>query len=162
MPAAIWVLSGFATAWSIGAIVILGWPLWLIAGPLAISGSLFFAASRMPASTGRSRQFSRLILTWTVIEFAAIILIANLLEHFHRRDAINPAVVIIVGAHLIPLARGINYAPYYWAAAGLMIIGSIGLFLVPPASNIVSMLGAACVLWATSLTVLRTGSRPVS
>ena len=155
MRSAIWVLSGFAALWAAGAIASLGWPMWLAVIPVLVSTSLVIAAARMTAEPIRRQPgITRLILIWTMIEFVAIIVTVNVLGHFNDRHAMTPAVAIIVGLHLVPLARGIGFPPYYWAAGGLVALGTIALFLPPPLHIMLAAFGSAVTLWATAAAVL--------
>jgi hypothetical protein len=61
----------------------------------------------------------------------------------------------VVGAHFVPLARGLP-APAYYITAGVLVgLGVIGLLIgdLPTRLTVVST-GAAAVLWLTALSAL--------
>lgn len=163
MRIAIWVLSGFAALWALGGILSLHWPPALAAIPFALSALFVIAARRAPVTAGGARssrsRLVRLILIWDLVEVAAIILVVNLLPHFGLSHAITPAIVIAVGLHFIPLARGIPYSGYYWTAAAVTAVGIVALFLPPPLHIAVAAFGAAIMLWLTVAWLLARGSR---
>ncbi|MEO5866700.1 MAG: hypothetical protein ABIS14_00780 [Sphingomonas sp.] len=157
MGRAIWVMSGFAAGWSYLGIIKNGWPLWLVALPMAASALLIAIAQRrrfiMHSTSGR-RRIGRLLLIWTVAEFAAIAVMTTLLIRWHFDEAIAAAAVIIVGAHFLPLARGIPVPLYYATGAGMIAFGVIAMLLAPSFSFNVAVFGAAATLWASVIVML--------
>ena len=157
MRSAIWVLSGFAAVWCYLGILGNGWSIWLVAAPLAMS-ALFIALARGRSfpmrSPNPSHKIRRVLLIWTIAEFAAIAAVTTLLMRWHLEDAVLAAAVIIVGLHFIPLAHGIP-APMYYATGALLIgIGIISLMLAPPLEYNFAAFGAAIILWASVVVLL--------
>ncbi|WP_447764700.1 hypothetical protein [Sphingopyxis panaciterrae] len=162
MRIAIWVLSGFAALWGLAGILSLQWSPALVAIPFALSALFVIAARRLPATAGggpSSSRLWRLILTWDLVELAAIILVVHLLVRFGVGWATTPAIAIIVGLHFIPLARAIPFSGYYWTAAGVTAAGVIALFLPPPLHIAVATFGSAVALWLTTAVLLVRASR---
>jgi len=146
------VLNFFALAWSWLAITGANLsPAWM-AVPLAVTVALLLWA-RMPRhapdpSIDRS-HVGRLVGIWSAVEGVAMFVVANILINIGLRDAIAPAMAIVVGLHFVPLARGFPVPLYYGAAAVMVAIGIVALLL--PGSERLMFTGAACAvaLWAT-------------
>lgn len=162
MDVAIFVLSGFAAAWSYLGILNNGWSEWFTGLPLALSALLIAIAQRrsFPTRSESARRYiRRLLLIWTIAEFVALGIVTNLLLLSHFEHAIAPAGVIIVGAHFVPLARGIPAPLYYATGACLISVGAVALFLAPPLALNVAAFGAAIILWASAIVLLSKGER---
>ncbi len=150
------VLNMFAALWAYAALRVAG------AGPvvslLPVLVSLAIVAlgwRRATLAPVRGPRVGRVVGIWTGIEFAALFVVANVLVNIHRPDLMLPLGAIIVGLHFIPLGHGIPVRLYYGTAAGLLVVGLIGLLLGDPLRSLVVGFGAAFVLWVTALAINR-------
>jgi hypothetical protein len=132
--------------------------------PLCISTYVVVSALRQQrdatdSTTERARR-GRLIGIASGAEGLFIFLAANVLVNLDRRDLIAPAAAIIVGLHFLPLARWLPARLYYCTSALLVALGIAGIE-VPAAGQriLVVCLGAACILWLTSILLLHIASR---
>ena len=89
-------------------------------------------------------------------EGVAIFLAAVVLGKTGHQNALAPVVALIVGAHFVPLARGLPAPAYYATAAALAVLGVAGLAIADlPTRLTVVCAGAAAVLWLTAVSALR-------
>jgi hypothetical protein len=160
MRSAIWVLNIFAALWGVAAIMVGHLPEWLVFVPMAISGALLVWASRHPVGTGNpveGNHVGRLVAIASALEVIAIVITQNVLIKLHLQTALLPAVVIIVGLHFFPLARGIPVPIYYRTGGALVAVGLLALLLPSPVSAIAAGLGAALVLWSSGIVLVTRG-----
>jgi hypothetical protein len=149
------VLVMFAAAWASLGLRLSGAATGLIFLPIAISAALLAWGWRDVGMVGsRGPHVGRVVGRWSAVEVIAILVATSVVQYLHRDDLIFPAVVIIVGLHFFPLARGIPARLYYATGAGLVLAGIVALLL--PAGERANMvcLSAALILWATALAMV--------
>jgi hypothetical protein len=78
----------------------------------------------------------------------------NVLENLHHDDLVFPAIVIIVGLHFLPLARGLPRPSYYATGAALIFTGLAALLLRAEQRPMTVGMSAALILWATSVPLI--------
>ena len=160
MRSAIWVLNIFAALWGMAAIMVGHLPAWIAFVPIAISGALLLWASGHPVGTGNpveGRHVGRVVAIATAAEIIAILITEKVLVSLHLPAALMPAVVIIVGLHFFPLARGIPVPIYYRTGGALVAVGLVALLLPAPAAAIVSGMAAALILWGSGIVLVARG-----
>jgi hypothetical protein len=156
MRAGIVVLNLFALAWLVAACGALGLPPRAFALPVVLSIAVaWFCLGRVrnlaapPPDAARGLQ--RTVGVWSAVEALLIANAVFVLVRLGRPDLIAPVVAIIVGLHFMPLARALRLPLYYWTAAGLVVVGA-GALALPFRPTLASAgIGAAFVLYATSL-----------
>lgn len=122
-----------------------------------ISAALIVVALRRPgeaASRIDRKHIGRVVGIASTIEGLLILLAAIVLANLDASDLLIPIIAIIVGAHFIPLARWLPAPLYYWTGAVLIALGAIGIWLPAAQRGIAVGVGAACILWVTTLIVL--------
>lgn len=160
MRGAIWVLNIFAALWGVAGIMVGHLPAWVAFVPIAISGALLMWASGHPVGTGdpvAGSHVGRVVAIATALEIIAILITEKVLITLHLPAALMPAVVIIVGLHFFPLARGIPVPIYYRTGGALVAVGLVALLLPPPAGAIVSGMAAALILWSSGIVLVTRG-----
>ena len=85
-------------------------------------------------------------------QWVAVFAVAGILSMSHLENLFLPAVILIVGAHFIPLARLYNYTPHYITGAAMMLL-AIGYPLVATEgpTSAVGALGTGLILWLSAL-----------
>lgn len=157
--AVIWWIAGLRAAAQGPAVV------WVV--PLLASVALGAAVLRLRGAVGGlddadAARRNRLVMIWSAAEGVAIFIAINVLVKVGHRDAFVPVVALIVGAHFIPLARGLPAPTYYVTAAALIAVGIVGLAMPVLAARITLVSAAAAViLWITAGVVLRRVARSV-
>ena len=132
------IMGFFATVWWVVGSRAAGhgpamvYPLPLVVA-VALGGVAWRRAHRERAApraasdaTDRARR-GRLVAWASAAEGLAILVAAIVLTNTGHRDATVPAVVLIVGAHCLPLARGLPAPALYATAAALAGLGLMGV-----------------------------------
>ncbi len=160
MRGGIWVLNIFAAIWAVAGIVVSQQPAWLAVVPILISAALLLWASRQPVGTGNPVEgdhVGRVVGIATAIEGVAIFLAANVFINLHMPTLLLPAIAIIVGLHFLPLAWGIPVPLYYRTGVALVVVGVAASQFPAPDRAIATGSGAALVLWASGVMLVRRG-----
>jgi len=149
------VLCVFAAIWGVAGVLVDKMPAAWMALPIAVSLAVLAYALRRPDSRTEPRpHVGRLVGIWSGIEGVAMFVAANVLIATHHREALMPAFAIIVGAHFLPLARGIPVRLYYLTGAALVAVGIAGL-LAPLQVPLFVGASAAVILWASAIALAR-------
>jgi hypothetical protein len=168
------ILAFFATVWWIVGLRAAGHgPALLYIVPIvaaAVLGGVYWGVTHRRGAAGgavdsaEEARRRRLVRWASAAEGVGIFVAANVLVNIGHRDAIAPTIALIVGAHFVPLARGLPAPAYYLTAGALVGLGVIGLTIgdLPTRLTLVSA-GAAGVLWLTALSALFRGrGAPIS
>ena len=155
MRSGIVILNIFAFVWLAGAIGALDLPLWLTVLPIALSiGIGWWCLARVgdvpQLPPGVARDIGRIVGLWSTIEGVLIAIAVIVLVRLGQPELIPPVIAVIVGLHFIPLAHALGVPLYYWTAAGLIVVG-LGALVVPGSTLAIAGIGAAVVLYVTSL-----------
>jgi hypothetical protein len=125
--------------------------------------SLLKRASKFPRSAqdvAHDAQISRTFRRVNTIQWIAIAAVLVLVNIFHQQALIVPAIAIIVGLHLFPLARLFRY-PVHYVTGALLILWSVGTVIAFPREKIASTgaLGTAAILLLSSVYTLISAAR---
>ena len=97
-----------------------------------------------------------------VQSFVIVVVIVALLSA-ELLGVIPAAISLVVGIHFLPLARIFGQPEYRWTGICLCVVGAAGLLTLALTDEVIARntvgIGAATVLWATSLAVSRSTSR---
>ena len=98
-----------------------------------------------------NRRKQRVFNLVNVGQWVAIFVAAGILLMAGLENLILPAVILIIGAHFIPLARLFNYTPHYITGAAMMLLAVTYPLVAPegPTSSI-GALGAGLILWLSA------------
>lgn len=159
------ILAFFATVWWVVGLRAAGHgPALVYLVPVAAAAALggVFWRLRQRRGAGRSAvdpaeeaRRGRLVGWASAAEGIVIFIAANVLGNTGHHDAIAPMVAIVVGAHFVPLARGLPAPAYYLTAVALVGLGVAALMVGDLSTRLtVVSAGAAGVLWLTALSAL--------
>jgi hypothetical protein len=161
------IMGLFATVWWVvglksaghGAVLVYALPVVVTAGLGGIAWRLARrerAAPRAADAPAERTRRDRLVGWASAAEGLVIFLVAGIvLPSTGHRDATASAVALIVGAHFIPLARGLPAPAYYLTAAALIGLGLVGFGVADVGARVTLIsAGAALVLWLTAVAVL--------
>ena len=165
------IMGFFATVWWVVGLWAAGHgPALLYPVPLVVAAALGSAAwyvvrhggaAPNEADMAEEARRGRLVGWASAAEGLAIFVAANVLGNSGHRDAIAPVIALIVGAHFIPLARGLPAPAYYATAVALAALGLAGLGVTDLSTRLTLVsAGAAGVLWLTSASALHRAWRP--
>jgi hypothetical protein len=135
-------------------------PVWLLAGPILLSGALIAWAGRALRHVGPrpdADRVGRLVGIWSAVEGVAILVAVNVLRNAGMADSVGPAIAIIVGLHFLPLARGIPVRLYY-ATGGAIVLAGAAALLLPTVERLPAAgLGSAIILWVSAVAIILGG-----
>jgi hypothetical protein len=94
-----------------------------------------------------------------VVQWVAIFGTVNLLRNFQLEGWIVSAIVLIVGAHFLPLARIFGARQHVVTGAALMLCAAVALVLPASVRDAVECLSAGLILWASAAAALYTAFR---
>jgi hypothetical protein len=163
------ILGFFATVWWVvglraaahGAALVYAVPLVVAAALIGVAWHLAQRGTTKVEDEAEEARRDRLVGWASAGEGIAIFIAANVLVNLGHRDAVAPAVAIIVGAHFLPLARGLPAPAYYVTAGVLVLLGLAGLGIADPSLRLtIVSAGAAAILWLTAFSALRRASEP--
>ena len=152
-------MSFFAAVWWVAGIWAFGHSsalMYAIGGLL--SAALIVAGSRVRGTLSPQEQSRRrrLVGIASGAEGVLLFLSTNILLNTGESSSIAPVAAIIVGLHFLPLARWMPAPLYYLSAALLVALGVVGFMIAGTEQRgLLVCLGAAGVLWLTSIAVLR-------
>ena len=151
--------------WIVGtrAVALSPLPVYLV--PAIITGFILVVALRqqrtlVPEDSDEKKRRDRVIGIASGGEGIAILVAANVLANTGRQAFTAPAIAIIVGLHFVPIAHSLP-AHRYYLTSGLLVLLGVGGCVVPDVAqrSAVVGVGAACILWLTSVAVVRHGSQ---
>lgn len=156
------ITAGFALPWAIGASGLNTLPI-VIASLVLTAATATLAFWPNPRQPQRERTVpanSMRRYNWIgAVQFAAIAVVVAALIVIELPMLIPAAVCMIVGLHFPALVQTFDQPQYRWTGVALCAVSAAGAaayaFVGGEASQAVSGLGAAVVLWATSVWVSR-------
>lgn len=112
------------------------------------------------ANSERERHMKRTFGLVNTVQWIAIVAVVALLAVFHLGEFIVPAIAVIVGLHLFPLARLFRNSAHYVTGA-LLVLWSGGVVILLQRNNIPSVgaLGTAAILLLSALYTLTVAAR---
>ena len=123
---------------------------------------------RLPKFSGaespEKKQMMRAFAVVNVVEWLAIFGTINLLRNLHLDAWIVSSIVLIVGAHFLPLARIFGARQHVVTGTALMLCAAVALVLPVSVRDVVECVGASLILWASAAVALyaafRMSARP--
>jgi hypothetical protein len=85
-----------------------------------------------------------------IAQWLAIFGVANLLRSFHLDAWIVPSIVLIVGAHFIPLARIFQAPQHLKTGIAMMLCAAVAIVLPVSIRDTVECLSAGLILWLSA------------
>ncbi len=145
----IWMCTGLAAAkhGSAGAYGAVGA---VAVGLLAMVALLFRKAHDLPMAPPDSdfeRRSRRMFKAVNIIQWVSIATAVVILGMLHMTEYLVPAIAIIVGLHLFPLAESFRHRQHYWTG-GLLLAWSCGTLALLPGERVPSVgaLGTGAIL----------------
>jgi hypothetical protein len=162
------IVGGFGAAWLTMGMTGAGVPVQIALAVVVpvfalIAGLGSVVRRRLPKMAGEEspekKQMMRHFAVVNVVEWVAIIGTVNVLNNFHLQGWAVSAIVLIVGAHFIPLAL-IFQAPQHRATGvALMLCAAMALVLPGSVRDVVECIAAGVILWASGACALYTAFR---
>jgi hypothetical protein len=102
------------------------------------------------AKTPERKQMMRIFAVVNVVQWVAILGTANLLHNFHLDDWTVSAIVLIVGAHFLPLARIFQASQHRTTGIAMMLCAAAAVVLPVSVRDIVECVVAGSILWISA------------
>jgi hypothetical protein len=156
---AVWLAMGMGSAGvplSVAIAVVV--PVFVL---IACLGSML--RRRLPKPSGvetpEKKQMMRAFAVVNVVQWLAIFSTVNLLHNWHLDGWIDSAIVLIVGAHFLPLARIFGARQHVGTGAAMMLCAAMAIVMPASVRDTVECLGAGLILWASAAVALYMGFR---
>lgn len=162
------IVGGFGAAWLAIGMTRLGVPLGAgVALVLPVFVLIAFLGAavrrRLPkAETANPLEKNRIMRQFYIVnagQWLAIFAVASLLANQHMSGWIVTAIVLIVGAHFIPLAQIFQAPLHMKTGIAMMACAALAVLLPPSARDVVECLSAGVILWASAVFALRAAFR---
>jgi hypothetical protein len=152
------IVGGFGAVWMAMGMTSAGLPV-QVAVALVIPVFAFIAClgsaarRRLPkfsgAETPEKKAMMRAFTAVNIVQWVAIIGTVNLLRNLHLESWIVASIVMIVGAHFIPLARIFGTSQHLTTGIAMMACAAVAIVLPVSARDTVECLSAGVILWAS-------------
>jgi hypothetical protein len=160
-------VGGFGAAWlamgMAGAGVSAAVALTVVVPVFALIAGLGVAArrrlSKCAGETPEKKQRMRAFGAVNVVQWVAIFGTVNLLRNLHLEGWIFPAIVLIVGAHFLPLAWIFEAPQHRVTGIALIVCAAMALVLPATVRDLVECVAAGLVLWMSAAVALYTAFR---
>jgi hypothetical protein len=153
------IMGGFGAAWlamgMAGAGVSVAVALAIVVPVFVLIAALgTVARRRLPkmagAETPEKKQRMRVFAVVNVVEWLAIFGTVNLLRNLHLEGWVIPAIVLIVGAHFLPLARIFQARQHRTTGVALMLCAAMALVLPGSVRDVAECVAAGVILWVSA------------
>jgi len=101
------------------------------------------------AESPERKQRMRAFAVVNVVQWFAIFGTVNLLRNLHLDASVVPAIVLIVGAHFIPLARIFQAPQHLKTGVAMMLCAATAIVLPISVRDTVECLSAGLILWVS-------------
>lgn len=128
---------------------------------IATLGSL--VRRRLPkmaeAETPEKRRMMRQFNLVNFGQWIAIFLVVNVLRNLHLDAWVVPSIVLIVGAHFLPLARIFRAPQHVKTGIAMMLCAAVAIVLPVSMRETVECVSAGLILWISAAGALYTAFR---
>ena len=120
---------------------------WLVLRVYKVHAPALKAEPDSPEKRRRSRGFHLV----NAGQWVLVIVVANVLANIGLIAWVIPAVIFIVGAHFLPLAKLFAYPPNYVTGIAMMLVAAVYPWVAAAgASSPIGCLGAGLILWSSA------------
>ena len=155
------IVGGFGAAWLALGMTSAGMPVGIsLAVVLPVFVLIAFLGSaarrRLPrlseaeVETPEKKQTMRAFHMVNIAQWVAIFGAINLLRYLHLDAWVVPSIVLIVGAHFIPLARIFQAPQHLKTGIAMMVCAVIAVVLPVSVRDTVECLSAGVILWVSA------------
>jgi hypothetical protein len=157
------IVGGFGAVWLAMGMSAAGMParvaIALVVPVFALIACLASAVRRrLPKLAGpespEKKQMMGAFAAVNVVQWVAIFGTVNLLRNFQLEGWIVSAIVLIVGAHFLPLARIFGARQHVVTGAALMVCAAVALVLPASVRDAVECVTTGLILWASAAAAL--------
>jgi hypothetical protein len=162
------IVGGFGAVWLVMGMSAAGMPervaIALVVPVFVLIASLASAVRRrVPRLAGpespEKKEMMRAFVVVNVVQWVAIFGTVNLLRNLQLDGWIVSAIVLIVGAHFLPLARIFGARQHVVTGVALMLCAAVALVLPASVRDAAECVTAGLILWASAAAALYTAFR---
>lgn len=162
------IVGGFGAVWLAMGMAAAGVPVLVAMAIVAPVFSLIACLGaavrrRLPKLSGvetpEKKEMMRAFVVLNVVQWLAIFGTINLLRSLQLEGWIVSVIVLIVGAHFLPLARIFGARQHAVTGVALMLCAAIAVVLPASLRNTVECTSAGLILWASAAAALYTAFR---
>lgn len=167
------IFGGFGAAWVAMGMASAGVPMRVgLALVLPVFALIAFLGSavrrRLPKFAGqegpgqespKKKQMMRAFYMVNIAEWVAIFGVVNLLRNLHLDVWVIPSIVMIVGAHFIPLARIFQAPQHLKTGIAMMICAALAIAVPVSVRDTAECLSAGLILWVSAAFALKCAFR---
>lgn len=162
------IMGGFGAAWLAIGMTGVGVPLGegvALVLPVVVLIAFLGAAlrRRLPKTKAADpldkKRLMRQFYLVNVGQWAVIFAVASLLAHLQMNGWIVTAIVLIVGAHFIPLAQIFRAPQHMKTGIAMMVCAALAVVLPASARDVVECVSAGVILWISAALALRAAFR---
>lgn len=141
--------AGWLRGWMIALIVIV---VLLLMVPSAVILRRTAPTVRQSMDVVRKAKIRRVFGVVNGIQWTAVFVASSLLARFHREVLIAPAIALIVGLHMFPLANLFEYGWHHVTGALLVLLAVLATWFDRTAQsmNVIVCVGAGIILWLSA------------
>jgi hypothetical protein len=153
------IVGGFGAAWLAMGMTSAGVPLRVslaVVVPVFVLIAFLGSAARrrLPkfsaAETPEKKQMMRAFHMVNIAQWVAIFGVVNLLRNLHLDAWVVPSIVMIVGAHFLPLARIFQAPQHLKTGIAMMVCAALAVVLPVTVRDTVECLSAGAILWGSA------------
>jgi hypothetical protein len=157
------IMGGFGAAWLAMGMTSAGAPIEMALAVVLPVFALVVCLGwtvrhRLPKFAGPERpekkQMMRIFAVVNIVQWFAIFGVINLLHKFHLDGWIVPAIVLIVGAHFLPLARIFHAPQHRTTGIALMAVAALAVVLPVSVRDAAECVSAGLILWISAAAAL--------
>jgi hypothetical protein len=162
------IMGGFGAVWLALGMVSAGLPVEVaIAAVIPVFALIAWVGAtlrrRLPKLSGpespEKKQMIRVFAVVNVVQWVAIFGTINLLRNLQLDRWIVSAIVLIVGAHFLPLARIFGARQHVVTGTAMMLCAVVAVVLPVSVRDTVECVSAGVILWASAAAALYAGFR---
>jgi hypothetical protein len=124
----------------------------LLALAIVISGTIIFAATRIPFGRHSGGFNGKVYGIFVTLEFIAILIAVILLNRTGRTEYLIPVIAFIVGAHFFGMVPALRSNDFWWVGGVMCALPLATMSILPQKiwSPVVGI-GCAVILWLSAL-----------
>jgi hypothetical protein len=128
------------------------WFVMLLALAIVISGTIIFAATRIPFGRHSGGFNGKVYGIFVTLEFIAILIAVILLNRTGRTEYLIPVIAFIVGAHFFGMVPALRSNDFWWVGGVMCALPLATMSILPQKiwSPVVGI-GCAVILWLSAL-----------
>ncbi|HLW34513.1 MAG TPA: hypothetical protein VKS98_02535 [Chthoniobacterales bacterium] len=148
------IVASFAIVWvAAGASQLKRqWFLTLLGLGVLISGSIVFAAAKIPFGRQSEGFNGKIYAIFVTLEVVAIVIAVTLLKRIGAKQYLIPAIAFIVGAHFFGMVPALGSNEFWWVGGAMCLLPLVTISILPQEKWSPTVgIGCAMILWLSAV-----------